>query len=156
MKDNVFNRIFRTKKLREFNKTLSLHRSIVGWFPQLEQDLKESKTLEDLMNVHKKAWSLGYQNANLGPLPWGMFRTKSIPEMKTSEVYLGGVWGLVTKNIPFWEENKDETMAGNGFGIDDNKKIYDLIMSQYRNHLRSNFVSMKNLSKTWLETHGKM
>ena len=29
-------------------------------------------------------------------------------------------------------------MAGNGFGIDPEKKIYDLIMQQYRQHLRSN------------------
>ena len=150
MKNNIFNRIFRPKKLREFNNAISFHKTIMGWLPQLEQDLNESNSLEDLMNVHKHAWEIGYRNANLGPCPYGMFRTSDILEMKPEEVYLGGIWGLSTKNIPFWEENKDETMIGNGFGIDDDIKIYDLIMSQYRNHLRSNFVAMKNQSKAWM------
>ena len=153
MKNNLINKLFFPKKLAEYNKKVNNNKAIVGWFPQLEQDLQESKTLEDLMNVHKHAWDLGYQNKNIVPCPWGMFRTSSIPEMTINDVYLGGIWGLTTNPIPFWEENKEETMAGNGFGIDDNKKIYDLIMSQYRNHLRSNFVAIKNYSRSWLETH---
>ena len=53
-------------------------------------------------------------------------------------LYLGDIWGLWSNNGRFWENNKSETMAGNGFGIDPEKKVYDLIMQQYREHLRSN------------------
>lgn len=38
----------------------------------------------------------------------------------------------------FWEEHKDETMAGNGFSINPERKCYDLIMQLYRMHLKSN------------------
>lgn len=147
IKDNWWNRIFYRKTLKAWKD--KVHR-ILGWFPQLEQDLREAKTLSQLLEVHKKAWNLGFQNPNLAPLEWGMFRTKSIPEMTPDEVYLGGIWGLSTKNIPFWEENKSETMAGNGFGIDDDKLIYEIIMSQYRNYLRSNFKSLKEEAKNLL------
>lgn len=144
MKDNTWNRLFHRKALEEYKKAEELKKQIVGYFPILLQDLSEAKTLKDLLCVHKKAWSLGYQNKNLGPCPWGMFRTKSIPDMRLEEVFLGGIWGLNTKPILFWEQYKDETMAGNGFGIRDDVKIYDIVMQQYRDLLRSNFREIKN------------
>lgn len=150
IKDNLWNRIFHKKQLKKQREYKKLLHAIIGWFPQLLQDLQEAKTLESLMDVHKKAWELGYQNSGLEPCAWGMFRTKNILQMQPSEVYLGGIWGLNTKNIPFWNEHRTETMAGNGFGIDDNKLIYELIASQYRNHLRSNFNAIKQQAETWL------
>ena len=74
--------------------------------------------------------------------------------MTPEEVYLGGIWGLSTNNIPFWSQNKDETMAGNGFGINDDKLIYELIMQQYRRHLRSNFNVLATKAKEWLYGQG--
>ena len=150
IKDNLWNCIFHKKQLKKQREYKKLLHAIIGWFPQICQDLREAKTLEGLMNIHKKAWELGYQNSGLGPCPWGMFRTKDILQMQPSEVYLGDIWGLSTKNIPFWNEHRTETMAGNGFGIDDDKKIYDLIMSQYRNHLRNNFNAIKQEAENWL------
>lgn len=142
VKNNWFNRLFHKKKLNQYKEYRGKLRRLIGWCPLLIQDLKEAETLEQILDIHKKAWNLGFQNPNLAPLEWGMFRTKSIPEMTAEEVYLGDIWGLATKNIPFWNENREETMAGNSFGISDDTKIYDIILKQYRNHLISNIQGM--------------
>lgn len=154
MKNNLFNKIFRRKKLSEYLRKVDKSKTLVGWYPHLEQRLKEATSLGQLLAIHKDAWNLGFQNPNLGPCPWGMFRTKSIPTMTPEEVYLGGIWGLSTNNIPFWLQNKDETMAGNGFGINDDKLIYELIMQQYRRHLRSNFYELSSQAELWLYEQG--
>lgn len=153
MKNNLFNKIFRRKKLTEYLRKVDKSKALVGWYPHLEQRLKSATSLGQLLAIHRDAWNLGFQNPNLGPCPWGMFRTKSIPEMTPEEVYLGGIWGLSTNNIPFWSQNKEETMAGNGFGINDDKLIYELIMQQYRCHLRSNFNVLAKKAEEWL--HGQ-
>jgi hypothetical protein len=150
IKDNLWNRVFHNKALKEWKIEIKKLQRIIGWYDNLNQELNEAKTLEDLLNVHKHAWEIGYQNDNIAPLEWGMFRTKDILQMSPSEVYLGGIWGLSTKNIPFWNANKKETMAGNGFGIDENRLIYDLIMQQYRQHLKSNFRAIKELAASRL------
>ena len=70
VKDNWWNRIFHRKALKAWkDEAKKLHR-ILGWFPQLEQDLREAKTLSQLLEVHKKAWNLGFQHYNLAPLEW--------------------------------------------------------------------------------------
>lgn len=102
------------------------------------------KTLQNLIDIHKHAWEIGYRNPNIAPCAWGMFRCNSISELTLDTLYLGDIWGLWTNNGTFWNEHKDETMAGNGFGIDPNKKCYDLIMKQYRQHLRSNINTISN------------
>ena len=139
LKENLWNKLFHKKTLTEQKQKYKKAKRIIGWKDQLFQDLNEAKNLTDIMLVHQHAWELGYQDIRLAPCEWGMFRTKNISEMKPEEVYLGNIWGLRTANIPFWEENKEETMAGNGFGIKDDTLIYDLIMKQYRDHLKSNF-----------------
>ena len=58
--------------------------------------------------------------------------------MTPDEVYLGGIWGLLTKPIPFWEEHKDEPYGCNGFGIDENISLYAMIVNQYKSLLLSN------------------
>ena len=138
VRNNLWNRIFHSKALKEYKEWRGKAHAIIGWNKQLNEDLQRAKTLQDLINIHKHAWQIGYNSPNIAPLEWGMFRCKSIPELTLDTLYLGDIWGLWTNNGRFWEEHKDETMAGNGFGIDENKKCYDLIMQQYRQHLRSN------------------
>jgi len=138
IKNNVWNRLFHSKALKEYQEWKKIAGSIIGWNKQLNEDLTRAKTLQDLINIHKHAWDIGYQNSNLGPCEWGMFRCDCIPMLSLNTLYLGDIWGLWTNNGKFWEEHKEETMAENGFGIDPSKKIYDLIMQQYRQHLRSN------------------
>lgn len=138
IKNNLWNRTFHSKALKEYQEWKKVAEAIMGWNKQLNEDLKRATTLQDLIDIHKHAWQIGYQSSNLAPCAWGMFRCKLIPELTLDNLYLGDIWGLWTNPGRFWEEHKDETMSGNGFGIDPNKKCYDLIMQQYRQHLRSN------------------
>jgi hypothetical protein len=144
VKNNFWNRIFHPKALKEYKEWKKVANSIIGWNKQLNEDLTRAKTLQDLINIHKHAWQIGYDNPNIAPCHWGMFRCNSIPELTLDTLYLGDIWGLWTNNGTFWENHKDETMAGNGFGIDPNRKVYDLIMQQYRQHLRSNINAIFN------------
>ena len=139
VRNNVWNKLFNSKKLKEYKEWKKIAQAIIGWRSQLGEDLTRAETLKDLINVHKHAYEIGYRSPNIEPLAWGMFRCKSIPELSLDTLYLGNIWGLWTNNGRFWEEHKGETMAGNSFGIDEDKLIYDLIMQQYRSHLRSNF-----------------
>ena len=147
IKNNLWNKIFHSKALKEYQEWKEKAHSIIGWNKQLNQDLDRATTLQDLINIHKHAWDIGYQNSNLGPCEWGMFRCKSIPELTLDTLYLGDVWGLWTEKGKFWEEHKNETIAGNGFCINPERKVYDLIMQQYRLHLRSNINAIVNNTK---------
>lgn len=80
------------------------------------------------MNIHKET---GFQNENIGPCPYGVFRTLDIPSMTPDQIYL---WGLVTKPVSFWEERKEDKYGCNGFGIDEN---LEMIVDQYRKLLTS-------------------
>ena len=98
-------------------------------------------TLITLMNIHKDAWGIGFQNENIGPCPYGVFRTLDIPSMTPDQIYLGGIWGLVTKPVSFWEERKEDKY---GFGIDENLSLYEMIVDQYRKLLTSVLCSRNN------------
>jgi hypothetical protein len=138
VRNNLWNRLFHSKALKEYQEWKKTAKAIIGWNKQLNQDLTRAETLQDLIDIHKHAWEIGYKNLNISPCPWGMFRCKLISELTLDNLYLGDIWGLWTNIGRFWEEHKNETMSCNGFGIDPNKKVYDLIMQQYRKHLRSN------------------
>lgn len=58
--------------------------------------------------------------------------------MKPEEIFLGGIWGLFTHAIPFWEERKSKPYGCNGFGIDPEISLYSIILDQYKNLLISN------------------
>lgn len=147
VRNNLWNRIFRSKALKEYKEWKKTAHAIIGWNRQLNEDLQRAKTLQDLINIHKHAWEIGYRSPNIAPCPWGMFRCNSIPELTLDTLYLGNIWGLWTNNGTFWENHKSETMAGNGFGIDDDKLVYDLIVRQYQQHLKSNLNAIvKNVS----------
>ena len=92
--------------------------------------LEAADNLYELLELHKKAWELGYRNRNLAPDKFGMFRTKDIAEMHPNEVFLGGIYGLFTHPIPFWETNKNDD------GTDIN--TYDIVLNQYKQLLISN------------------
>ncbi len=148
VRNNLWNKIFRRRALKEYKEWKKVAYSIIGWNKQLNEDLMRASSLQDLINVHKHAWEIGYKNQNIAPCPWGMFRCKSIPELTLDTLYLGDIWGLWTNPGKFWEEHKDETMAGNGYGIDEDKLVYDIILGQYRNHLKSNINSIfRNVSE---------
>ena len=138
VRNNLWNKIFHSKALKEYQEWKKVAEAVIGWNKQLNEDLKRASSLQELINVHKHAWDIGYQNSNLGPCAWGMFRCELITELTLDTLYLGNIWGLWTNTGKFWEEHKSETMAGNGFGIDETLTVYSIIMQQYRQHLRHN------------------
>lgn len=88
-----------------------------------------AKSLRDLYILHIKIWANGIRNKNFGPDKYGMFRTDDILMMVPEEIYLGNIWGLWTKQLPFWET----------CSVDDQK----LVIEQYQNVLLSNMKNMK-------------
>lgn len=132
IKNSFLNRLFKTKEVTTNVLDFQVQRHILGCADQYLYKIGNCNSLIDMMHIHKKLWNDGFQNENTRPCKYGFFRTKDIATMRTDEVYLGDIWGLFTKNIPFWENNRDETMAGNGWGMDPNTKCYDLVLDQYR------------------------
>jgi hypothetical protein len=82
-----------------------------------------------------------------------MFRANSVEELDLDTLFLGNVYGLWTNPGTFWEENKEEDMSANGFGIDPNIKCYDIICRQYRNCLRNNFSSIENVVSSFVHEY---
>ena len=138
MRENLWNKLFHRKALKEYKKKREIARRIMGWSPQILQDIQNCKTLIGCLDIHKDVWSKGFQNINLSPCEWGMFRTKSIPEMTIDEVFLGGIYGLHTKNIRFWNQHSDAKLETSSFGYPADTKIYDIVLKQYKDHLKSN------------------
>lgn len=152
--NNIFNRLFHKKELIEEELNYQRCRKICGFFYEIEQELSTAQCLVDLLNLHKKAWALGYRNDNLAPLEWGMFRTSKIPEMTPDQVYLGNIYGLFTRNIPFWENSKDEKMYGNGFGPE--TTVYSIVLNQYKKHLCSNFISIRREASIYIDEYEEL
>jgi len=132
IKNSWINRLFKTKEINANFFDMQDQKRIRGMKDQYLHAINDCHTLEDLMTIHKKMWNDGFKNQNTRPDKYGFFRTKDIITMRPDEVYLGDIWGLNTDNIPFWEKHRDETMAGNGFGISNEVLCYDLILGQYR------------------------
>ena len=49
------------------------------------------------------------------------------------------------------ENNRNALYGANGFGINPGTRTYDLILQQYRQHLKSNLLAMVSREKQWLE-----
>lgn len=137
-KNNFWNRLFFGSKVKDNKREMSLYTKQCNEGQRIIDALNKSNNLSTLMDIHKDAWQSGFQNKNIGPCSCGIFRTLDIPTMTPNEVYLGGIWGLVTKPIPFWEKHKDESYGCNGFGIDENNSLYAMIVNQYKSLLLSN------------------
>jgi hypothetical protein len=90
--------------------------------------LYQAKNLHSILTLHKKLWSDGIQNANIGPCDYGMFRTKDIIDMTEDEVFLGNINGLWTKPMRFWLDRDEEP----------------IVLEQYRQHLISNLKAIRN------------
>ena len=92
-----------------------------------------AESLRELFILHIKIWANGIQHKNLGPNQYGMFRTNDILMMVPEEVYLGNIWGLNTKPLPFWETQTSENQ--------------ELVIKQYKTILISNMNNLKTTLK---------
>lgn len=70
-----------------------------------------AESLRDLYVLHIKIWANGIHNDNFGPDKYGMFRTDDILMMVPEEVYLGNIWGLWTKQLPYWETASEDNRS---------------------------------------------
>ena len=137
-KNNIWNRLFHKAEVQENQKKMSIYIKQRETGQSLINAIKDCDSLITLMHIHKNAWSNGFQNNNIGPNPYGMFRTSDILTMVPCEVFLGGIYGINTKPISFWEAHKNDKYGCNGFGIDADDFLYDVVLEQYRYLLLSN------------------
>lgn len=84
--------------------------------------LQASSGLDDLFDLHKDIWNAGLRHPNIGPDPFGMFRTDNITTMSRSEVFLGNMNGLWTLPLKEWIGTPEE----------------HIVTEQYRHHLIAN------------------
>ena len=154
-KNNAWNRLFHKVEVQENVKQMSVYTKQCLEGQRFLDKIEGPNTLITLMNIHKDAWGTGFQNENIGPCSYGIFRTKDILKMTAEEVYLGGIWGLFTHNIPFWEERKDDKYGCNGFNIDENISLYKIILDQYKNILTSNIKYMMQQAKAELHLYAQ-
>ena len=151
LRENLFNRIFRKEKLLKQRKEYERVCKRLQKADEFKKALERCDSLLKMVAIHKDMWNSGFQNKNIGPDKYGYFRTKSIPDMKPDDVYLGDIYGLFTFPIPEWENNWNALYGANGFGINPGTRTYDLILQQYRQHLKSNLLAMVSREKQWLE-----
>lgn len=140
-KNNFWNHIFHKKEIIANQKQYELYKKQLATARQFITAIKNTKDLTNLLNIHKDAYGSGF-TLNLGP--GAMFRCKEIATMTPHQVYLGGIWGLNTYAIPYWEQYVDEPYGVNGFGIKEDQSLYEMILNQYKNHLISNISAMYN------------
>ena len=154
-RNNIWNRIFHNKEIK---KNIAECNKFLTWNNQGQQFLDaigKAISLYRVLDIHRDAWGTGFQNENIGPCAYGMFRTKDISKMTAEEVYLGDIWGLCTYNLPFWEKHKDDKYGCNGFGIDENTSLYELILNQYKNILTLNIKAMMQQAKAELHLYAQ-
>lgn len=136
--NNLFNRIFHKKELAELKKQALIYKKQLEYGVQIIAAIHKCNSLIELVELHKLAWANEFKNENLAPQRYGIIRSNSIEELTPNQVFLGGIWGLNTYSIPFWEERKGHKYGCNGFGLDPNTDLYTLILNQYKSLIVSN------------------
>ena len=145
--NNLFNRIFHKKELAELKKQALIYKKQLEYGVQIIAAIHKCDSLTKLVELHKLAWANEFKNENLAPQRYGMIRSNSIEELTPNQVFLGGIWGLNTYSIPFWEEYKGHKYGYNGFGLDPNTDLYTLILNQYKGLIVSNVQSLYQKAK---------
>ena len=113
----------RKKKLREAEKTKT--NELISY---LISRVQTAESLNEVYILHIQIWANGIYHPNFGPNKYGMFRTKNILLMRKEEVFLGNIWGLNTKSLPFWEKQDEQTQT--------------IVLNQYKNQLISNLKTL--------------
>lgn len=144
--NSFFNRLFKTKKINESIIDMAINQHIIDRTQYWMQQLDACQHLGELMRVHKKMWRDGFNHPNIGPDEYGMYRTKDINTMTIDDVYLGGVYGLNTNNITFWENRGDDP-------YNESASCYDVVFNQYYNHLMKNVQYMFCLAEKNMTTY---
>lgn len=146
-KNNFWNRLFHKSEINENQRQYRLYKRQVDTGQDFIVALEGAGNLCSLLGIHKDACGTGFNSKNLGPDKYGMFRCSNILTMTSDQVFLGGIYGLSTHPIQFWEQHRDESLGVNGFGIDENRSLYGIVLDQYRYHLISNIGLMVRIAR---------
>lgn len=147
---NFWNLVFHRSELRDnLNKATTAH-SVCGMGGKYVALVRSAHHLQELLDIHKEIWGLGYRNEDLGPNSFGMFRCPDILKMTPDDVFLGNIYGLWTFNIPFWESRRTELFGSNDWGVDPRCPVYSLILDQYRRRLLKGIRRAMEESDTFL------
>ena len=151
-RENLWNRIFHKKELREQQKQRIFAQNIIDAAERFLDELNECNDLQGMLQIHRECWKAGFNNKNLGSNGYGMFRTKDIAKMKAEEVYLGDIYGMWTFNIPYWEKQKDKPYGCNNWGIKPDTTVYQLVVNQYKNLLVTNIKHIRKENEELLKS----
>ena len=149
IKNNKWNRLFRKNIVKKCQMQANIYLSRCLEGKNFLEAIDKAESLGQLLNIHRDAWGSGFQCENLAPYPRGIFRTRSIENMVPGEVYLGNIYGLNTHTIPYWEEHKEEK-------YNDFKTVYDIVLSQYKQLLRSNINYLFVVAKQELPVYKRL
>lgn len=155
LRETLFNRIFHKAELKKQRLDYERVCKTLAQADEFSKALDKCDSLIKMMAIHKDMWGSNFRNSNIGPNDCGYFRCKDILTMKPEEVYLGAIYGLNTFTIPQWEDNRNALYGANGFGLNPGVRLYDLILQQYRDHLKSNLLAIVQPEKEWLEEWNK-
>lgn len=144
-KNNIWNKIFHRKDLNKnvenLIKAKRIYNNSEDWLYQVGQ----ANTLSELMILHKRLWREGYQNRNLCPDQYGMFRTEDINTMTIDQVYIGSEsYEINTFTIEWWEHHTDVP-------YNDKVTCYDIIFNIYKNLLISNIKELSSIARLNIE-----
>jgi hypothetical protein len=135
-KNNFWNRIFHASEVQRLQEKFEHIETQLQMGPSIMDSICNTKDLQSMLNLHKIIYPTF--SLNIGPDKYGMFRCESISTMTPHQVYLGGIYGLNTCAIPYWEQYTNEPFGVNSFGIDEDESLYGIILDQYRHHLLAN------------------
>lgn len=149
--NNLWNRIFHRKEIEANKKQYELYKYQIEAAPEFISIVKNTKDLNTLLQLHKDIYASGFKCTNLGP--GVLFRNDDIAKLTPHQVFLGGIYGLNTYAIPYWEQYVDEPFGVNSFGIDEKRSLYEIILNQYKNHLISNIASLAEKARLAVNTY---
>lgn len=131
--NNLFNNIFHRSEIKENKKQYNLYKQQIKEGKIVLELLTKATDLQTVLNIHKDL--VFFNHPCIDPDPWGRFRCQLRSTMSPDQVYLGGIYGLNTQAIPFWEAHKNDLYGINSFGISKDHSLYDIVLTQYKNIL---------------------
>ena len=72
-KNNIWNRLFHKAEVQENIKQMSIYTKQCLEGQRFLDKIERPNTLITLMNIHKDAWRIGFQNENIVHFPYGVF-----------------------------------------------------------------------------------
>lgn len=147
---NTWNLVFHKKEVRDnLDKATQAH-CLYGMGGKYIALAKSAHHLSELLDLHKEIWGLGYRNDGLSPNFFGMFRCPDILKMTPDDVFLGGIYGLWTFSIPFWESRRTELFGPNDIGMNPKTPVYSIVLDQYKRRLVSNIMKVVEASEKFI------